>query len=103
MWLRFSLTKSARGKQSCQEATLAIGCGPVAAAKLAARYAFENDGLIRVEVVMAVDNSASRRVAEKSGAQYQGILGNRMVVGRDVYNAHMYSLIPEDFGLAPSL
>ena len=75
----------------------------VRATKLAARYAFEKVGLIRVEVVMAIGNSASRRVAEKSGAHYEGILRNRMVVGREVYDAHMYSLVPQDFGLIAHL
>jgi RimJ/RimL family protein N-acetyltransferase len=75
----------------------------VCATRLAARYAFEKVGLIRVEVVMAVGNTASRRVAEKAGAHYEGILHNRMVVGREIYDAHMYSLIPSDFGLMTSL
>ena len=43
------------------------------------------------------------RVAEKVGAHYEGVLRNRMVVGRDVYDAHMYSLTPQDFGLITSL
>jgi len=75
----------------------------VRATKLAARYAFERVGLIRVEIVMAVKNTASRRVAEKVGAHYEGILHNRMVVGREIFDAHMYSLIPQDFGLMTSL
>lgn len=75
----------------------------VRATRLAARYAFEKVGLIRVEIVMAVNNTASRRVAEKAGAHYEGILHNRMVVGREIYDAHMYSLIPADFGLMTSL
>ena len=75
----------------------------VRATKLAALYAFEKVGLIRVEIVMAVENAASRRVAEKAGARYEGILHNRMVVGRDIYDAHMYSLIPQDFGLIAHL
>lgn len=70
------------------------------AAKLAARYAFEKVGLVRVEIVIAVGNQASVRVAEKIGAHYEGLLLNRMVVGKSVYDAHMYSLIPSDFGLA---
>ena len=72
----------------------------VRATQLAARYAFEKIGLIRVEIVIAIENKASIRVAEKAGAHYEGILRNRMVVGKDVYDAHMYSLIPQDFGLA---
>ena len=70
---------------------------------LAARYAFEKVGLVRVEIVIAPGNVASIRVAEKVGAHYEGILRNRMVVGSEVYDARMYSLIPQDFGLQTNL
>jgi ribosomal-protein-serine acetyltransferase len=73
------------------------------AAKLVARYAFETLGLIRVELVIAVGNQASLRVAEKIGAHDEGILLNRMVVGRAIHHAHMYSLVPSDFGLEARL
>lgn len=73
------------------------------AAKLAVRFGFENVGLIRAEIVVAVGNEASRRVAEKIGAHYEGILLNRMVVGKSIYDAHMYSLLPSDFGLVARL
>lgn len=69
------------------------------AAKLTARFAFEHLGLIRVEIVIGVGNRASLRVAEKIGAHEEGVLLNRMVIDRSVCNAHMYSLIPSDFGL----
>ena len=69
------------------------------AAKLAARFAFERLGLIRVEIVIAPGNRASQRVAEKIGAHQEGILLNRMVVGKSIYDALMYSLLPSDFGL----
>jgi RimJ/RimL family protein N-acetyltransferase len=70
---------------------------------LAARYAFEKLGLIRVEIVIAPGNRASLRVAEKVGAHHDGVLRNRMVVGREIFDAHMYSLVPQDFGLSTSL
>lgn len=70
------------------------------ATQLAARFAFENLGLIRVELVIAVGNQASIRVAEKVGAHDEGLLLNRMVIGKSIYDAHMYSLLPSDFGLA---
>ena len=70
---------------------------------LAARYAFEKIGLVRVEIVIAPENRASIRVAEKVGAHYEGILRNRMVVGNQMYDARMYSLIPKDFGLTAKL
>ena len=83
-WVR----SSKRGNGIARRATL-----------LAARYAFEVVGLVRVEIVIAPENHASIRVAENVGAHYEGILRNRMVVGSDVYDAHMYSLIPQDFDL----
>ena len=73
------------------------------AAKLAARFGFEHLGLIRVEIVIGIGNQASLRVAEKIGAHYEGVLLNRMVVGKSVYDAHMYSLLPSDFGLTVQL
>ena len=71
------------------------------AARLVARYGFEHGGLIRAEIVMAVSNEKSRRVAEKLLAHYEGVLLNRMVIGRRIEDAHMFSLIPQDFGLEP--
>ncbi len=73
------------------------------AAQLVARFAFETLGLIRVEIVIAVGNQASLRVAEKIGAHDEGILLNRMVVGKSIYDAHMYSLLPSDFDLVARL
>jgi RimJ/RimL family protein N-acetyltransferase len=69
------------------------------AARLVARFAFEHLGLIRVEIVIAVGNQASIRVAEKMGAHREGNLLNRIVVGQSIYDAHMYSIVPSDFGL----
>ena len=74
-----------------------------AAAKLAARFGFERAGLIRAEIVIAKGNESSRRVAEKIGAHDEGTLLNRMVVGKAIYDAHMYSLLPSDFGLVARL
>jgi len=73
------------------------------AAKLAAKFAFEKVGLIRAEIVVAVGNTASQRAAEKIGAHYEGILLNRMVVRKELHDAHMLSLLPADFGLAAHL
>lgn len=73
------------------------------AAKLAARFAFEHLGLVRVEIVIGVGNQASLRVAQKIGAHDEGVLLNRIVVGTSIYDAHMYSLVPSDFGLTARL
>lgn len=73
------------------------------AAKLAAQFAFERANAIRAEIVIAKDNHASKRVAEKIGAHYEGILLNRMTVRENIYDAHMFSLLPADFGLVARL
>jgi ribosomal-protein-serine acetyltransferase len=73
------------------------------AAKLIARFAFEKVNLIRTEIVVAAGNDASRHVAEKIGAHYEGILHNRMVIGTEISDAHMFSLLPSDFGLVAKL
>jgi ribosomal-protein-serine acetyltransferase len=73
------------------------------ATRLIAQFAFEKVKLIRVEIVIALGNEYSKHVAEKVGAHYEGILLNRMVVGKNIYDAHMYSLLPADFGLVAQL
>jgi ribosomal-protein-serine acetyltransferase len=70
------------------------------ATRLAARFAFERLRLVRVEIVIATGNESSQKVAEKAGAHREGILHNRLVIGNDVQDAVMYSLLPSDFGLA---
>jgi RimJ/RimL family protein N-acetyltransferase len=69
------------------------------AARLVARFGFERLGLLRAEIVVAVGNTASLRAAEKSGAQREGVLRNRITVRDKIYDAVMYSLIPQDFGI----
>jgi RimJ/RimL family protein N-acetyltransferase len=69
------------------------------AARLIARYGLEQLGLMRIEIVVALDNLASQRVAQKCGAQREGILRNRIPVHNGMADAVMYSLVPADFGL----
>lgn len=73
------------------------------AAKLVAKFAFEKLNLIRAEIVIAKDNVSSKRVAEKIDAHYEGVLLNRMVIGKVISDAHMFSLLPSDFGLVAHL
>ena len=74
-----------------------IGNGfATAATLLAARFGFEELNLARVEIVVTVDNKASQRVAEKSGAKREGILRKRLVIHGCLHNAVMYSLVAED-------
>jgi ribosomal-protein-serine acetyltransferase len=67
------------------------------AARRVAQFGFSELGLRRVEIVVAEDNWASRRVAAKTGAQYEGILRRRIKIGDRNFDAAMHSLIPEDF------
>jgi RimJ/RimL family protein N-acetyltransferase len=69
------------------------------ALRLAARYAFETLGMKRVEITAHPDNIASRRVAEKAGATFEGIVRNRIFMRGRPYPAALYSLVPEDLGL----
>jgi ribosomal-protein-serine acetyltransferase len=45
-----------------------------AAVRLLSEFAFEDLGLSRLELLVAVENQASRRIAEKVGATFEGIL-----------------------------
>ncbi|MBI5943980.1 MAG: GNAT family N-acetyltransferase [Chloroflexi bacterium] len=85
--------------RSSQRGKGIAGC----AAKLIARFAFEKASLIRAEIVIAAGNTASRRVAQKIRAHDEGLLLNRMVIGTRVCDAHMFSLLPSDFGLVAQL
>ncbi|MBW2085736.1 MAG: GNAT family N-acetyltransferase [Deltaproteobacteria bacterium] len=67
-----------------------------AAARLLARFGFEELKLNRIEIVVATGNKASQRVADKVGATREGVLRNRIVVRDKVYDAVMFSLIPHD-------
>ena len=64
-----------------------------AAVRLIRSWGFENTGLIRLEIVIAVENGASRRVAEKTGAAYEGTLRNRLFLHGSPHDAAIYSFI----------
>jgi ribosomal-protein-serine acetyltransferase len=69
------------------------------AVRLAARFAFEQLGMVRVEIAAEPDNVASRRVAEKAGATLEGIARNRILTRGRAVPAALYSLIPEDLAV----
>lgn len=74
--------------------TAACGRGiATAAARRVAKYAFETLDIERIEIVAAVENRASQRVAEKLGASREGILRRRMRVGDTQHDAVSYSLV----------
>ena len=66
------------------------------ATKRIALFGFQKLGLRRIEIVTREENWASRRVAEKAGAVFEGILRKRIKLGDINVYAAMYSLIIED-------
>ena len=73
------------------------------ATRLAARFGFERLGLRRIEIVAAIDNLASQRVAEKAGAIRECVARKRLLIRGESHDAVIYSLIPEDFELPTGL
>ena len=65
------------------------------AARQLADWAFENTELNRLEIVIAVDNLASKGVAEKIGAIEEGIARKRLLLHGVAHDAVIYSLVRE--------
>lgn len=65
----------------------------VSAVGLLASWVFEHTNLARLEIVAAVGNEASRRVAEKAGALREGALRSRLCLHGSMYDALLFSLI----------
>jgi len=77
--------------------TSAAGKGVASkASPLVARFGFEELGLHRIEILAAVSNIASQRVAEKIGAAREGVLRNRLLIRGEPQDAVMFSLVQDD-------
>ncbi len=70
------------------------------ATRLVAQFGVEQLKLLRTEIIVAVNNRPSLRVAEKSDARREGILRNRLTVRKKVLDAVIFSLTPQDFGIS---
>lgn len=66
------------------------------AVNLIAQFGFNELGLRRLEIFMEPENIASIKVAEKAGAQKEGLLRNRVYSEDQSKDALLYSLIPTD-------
>lgn len=66
------------------------------AAQAIAAYGFEVLELARIEIVVAVDNTPSRRTAERLGAHFDGISPNRIILRGEAVPAAVYSLLPPE-------
>jgi len=77
--------------------TSAAGRGvATAATRMAARFGFEELGLQRIEIVAAVSNVSSQRVAEKAGARREGVLRKRLLIRGESLDAVLFSLVRGD-------
>ena len=65
------------------------------AVRLVAAFGFGQIGLTRIEIVAALGNRASRRVAEKAGAVLEAVARNRLVDRGNPIDAALYALVPE--------
>jgi RimJ/RimL family protein N-acetyltransferase len=83
-WIRTS--RQNRGAAS--EATRAL-----------ARASFEDLSVNRIEILTAVENEASQKVAAKAGAHREGILRNRLLIGGRVHDGVIFSFVRQDFNL----
>ena len=65
----------------------------VRAARLMSGCAFDAMGFSRVELIIATDNVASMRVAEKLGAEPEATLKDRLRLDHGLVDAYLYALL----------
>lgn len=58
--------------------------------------------LHRLEIVMSTRNEASRRVAEKAGAVYEGVRRSALLLEGERHDAHVFSVVATDPTVAPT-
>ena len=68
----------------------------VTAVHLCAQFGFEELKLKRLEILTAIGNVRSQRVAEKAGATREGVLRQRLNISGVWHDAVVFSLLPED-------
>ena len=79
-WVRTSATRQGVATQAVRQV---------------AQFAFQNTDLLRLEIVCAVGNGPSQRVAEHVGALREGVLRHRLLLHGQPVDAVMYSLVRE--------
>jgi ribosomal-protein-serine acetyltransferase len=79
--------------------TAAAGRGVATeAVRQMAEFAFRETDLVRLEIVCAMGNLRSQRVAERAGAEREGLLRNRLMLHGRPVDAVMYSLFRDARG-----
>lgn len=69
------------------------------ATRILAQASFEDLAINRIEILAAVENEASQKVAIKAGATREGVLRKRLLIGGRVHDAAVFSFVREDFNL----
>ena len=64
-----------------------------AAVRLLADWAFRETDLLRLEIVAAVGNRRSQRVAEKAGAIREGVLRDRLLLHGQPHDVVIYAIL----------
>ena len=78
--------------------TSAAGCGIApAAVRQLVRWAFTETDLHRLEIVVAVGNVRSQRVAAKSGSRREAVLRDRLRVRETFHDAIMNSILRSEW------
>ncbi|MFT5125799.1 MAG: ribosomal-protein-serine acetyltransferase [Kiritimatiellia bacterium] len=73
--------------------TSELGQGYAAeAGRRVTRFGFEKIHLRRIEICMALENLASRAVAEKLGAAPEGVVKDRIAIRGSLYDGYLYAL-----------
>ena len=65
------------------------------AARLLAAHGLRDLGFHRIEISMAVENEASRRVAERVGATFEGTMRGRLLLQGRYHDAHLFSIVAD--------
>ena len=68
-----------------------------AATMLIAEFGIRDLQLKRIEIVAAVENISSQKVAERAGACKEGISRNKLLIHEKFHDAIIYSFTPDDF------
>ncbi|WP_027468230.1 GNAT family N-acetyltransferase [Deefgea rivuli] len=65
------------------------------AIQMISQFGFQELDLLRIEIVAIDSNTASNAAAKKSGAQFECLARNRLILNGVAHTAAVYSLIPE--------
>jgi ribosomal-protein-serine acetyltransferase len=79
-WVRTSVTRQGVASEAVRQVT---------------QWAFREQGLHRIEIVAAVENLASQRVAEKTGAVREGVLRQRIILHGQRHDGVLWALIKD--------